>query len=73
MLISELNFPHLLAERDARLARELEQRRVIAERLTEQTAQQDSRRQAPTASPVGVPTAGRWHRRTAPHAQEAAC
>jgi hypothetical protein len=32
MLISELTFPHLLAERDARLTRELEQRRVIEER-----------------------------------------
>ena len=33
MLISELTFPHLLAEREARLTRELEQRRVVLERL----------------------------------------
>jgi hypothetical protein len=33
MLISELTFPHLLAERDAQLTRELEWRRVANERL----------------------------------------
>ncbi|RXZ67780.1 hypothetical protein [Agromyces albus] len=33
MLISELSFPHLQAEREARLTRELEQRRVVRERL----------------------------------------
>ena len=32
MLISELTFPHLLAEREARLARELERRRLVLER-----------------------------------------
>lgn len=32
MLISELSFPHLQAEREARLTRELEQRRVVLER-----------------------------------------
>jgi hypothetical protein len=38
MLISELQFSHLREEQDARLARELEQRRVIEERLEEQRA-----------------------------------
>ena len=38
MWISELTFPHLLAEREARLTRELEQRRVVLERLDEATA-----------------------------------
>jgi hypothetical protein len=32
MLISELTFPHLLAEQDAQLTRELEWRRVANER-----------------------------------------
>lgn len=35
MLVSELNFPHVMAEREARLTRELEQRRVVLERLAE--------------------------------------
>ena len=33
MLISELTFPHLMAEREAQLTRELERRRVLLERL----------------------------------------
>ena len=33
MLISEITFPHLQAEREAQLTRELEQRRVMTERL----------------------------------------
>jgi hypothetical protein len=37
MLISELTFPHLLAEREARLTRELERRRVVLERLDDAT------------------------------------
>ncbi|MBT2517795.1 hypothetical protein J7E29_10150 [Streptomyces sp. ISL-90] len=36
MLISELNFPHIQAEREARLTRELEQRRVVLERIEEE-------------------------------------
>lgn len=36
MLISELNFPHMLAEREARLTRELEWRRVVRERIEEE-------------------------------------
>ena len=35
MLISELSFPHLQAEREAQLTRELERRRVALERLEE--------------------------------------
>jgi hypothetical protein len=38
MLISELTFPHLLAEREAQLTRELEQQRVLRERLEEEAA-----------------------------------
>ena len=38
MLISELSFPHLQAAHDARLAQELERRRVVQERLAEQGA-----------------------------------
>jgi hypothetical protein len=33
MLISEITFPHLQAEREAQLTRELERRRVLTERL----------------------------------------
>ena len=33
MLISELTFPHLMAEREAQLTRELERRRMLLERL----------------------------------------
>ena len=32
MLISEITFPHLQAEREAQLARELERRRALHER-----------------------------------------
>ncbi|WP_308797383.1 hypothetical protein [Agromyces silvae] len=35
MQISEHLFPHLLAEHDARIERELEQRRMVAERIAE--------------------------------------
>jgi hypothetical protein len=35
MLISELTFPHMLAEREAQLTRELERRRVLLERLAD--------------------------------------
>ena len=44
MLISELTFPHLLAEHEARLTRELEQRRVVLERLDDETAGRPARR-----------------------------
>jgi hypothetical protein len=36
MYISEATFPHLLAARDARIADELERRRVLEERMAEQ-------------------------------------
>lgn len=36
MQISEHLFPHLIAEHDARIERELEQRRVVLERLAEE-------------------------------------
>lgn len=35
MFISEVAFPHLMADRDARLAHELERRRVVDERRLE--------------------------------------
>jgi hypothetical protein len=38
MLISEITFPHLQAEREAQLTRELEQRRVMTERLDGESA-----------------------------------
>ena len=44
MLISELTFPHLLAENEARLTRELERRRVVRERLDDETTDRPSRR-----------------------------
>ena len=46
MLISELAFPHLMAEREAQLTRELERRRVLLERLDDGS---------------GRPTRGRRH------------
>ena len=49
MLISELSFPHLQAARDARLAQELERRRVVLERLDEQGAGRTRRAAARTA------------------------
>jgi hypothetical protein len=50
MLISELTFPHLMAEREAQLTRELERRRVLLERLDNGS---------------GRPTRGRRHDRAA--------
>lgn len=58
MLISEVTFPHLLAEREARLTRELERRRVVAERLEEE-APRPRRRASPTGSSERMPRAGR--------------
>ena len=56
MLISEITFPHLQAEREAQLTRELERRRVLNERLDgEPVAAHRSRssRKAPrTATPA---------------------
>ena len=39
MLITELSFPHLQAEHEAQLTRELERRRVALERVDEQPTQ----------------------------------
>lgn len=60
MLISELTFPHLLAEREAQLTRELERRRVVAERLEDAAPQSGRRmRHAPAGSSERMPRAGR--------------
>ncbi|MFF2496533.1 hypothetical protein [Agromyces sp. NPDC058064] len=44
MLISESTFPHLRAAEEARLAHELERRRVAAERLAEPASTEPRRR-----------------------------
>jgi hypothetical protein len=55
MQISEHLFPHLIAEHDARIERELEQRRVVLERLAEE--------QQGDASPTRARRhSGRWSR-----------
>jgi len=60
MLISELTFPHLLAEREARLTRELERRRVVRERLDDETAPsaRTRTRRTRTVSSERMPRAG---------------
>lgn len=53
MLISESTFPHLRAAEEIRLARELERRRVVNERLAEgepQAAHDEPRRHRPRRS-----------------------
>ena len=47
MLISELSFPHLQAEREAQLTRELERRRVALERRDEQARPSTRRARRP--------------------------
>jgi len=62
MLISELNFPHLTAAREARLTAELERRRVALERLGEPPARSTRRlfrRAASVASGERMPRTGR--------------
>jgi hypothetical protein len=62
MLISELSFPHLQAEREAQLTRELERRRVALERLDEQEPRARSTRrgrQSHVMSRERMPRAGR--------------
>lgn len=60
MLISELTFPHLLAEREAQLTRELERRRVVAERLEDEAPRAHRRSShVPTGSSERMPRAGR--------------
>lgn len=58
MLVSELNFPHLMAEREARLTRELERRRVVLERLGEETARPARTRRTRAVSSERMPRAG---------------
>ena len=58
MLISELTFPHLLAEREARLTRELEQRRVVLERLGEAATPRARRNGVGVSSSERMPRAG---------------
>ncbi len=57
MLISELSFPHLQAAADARLAQELERRRVVQERLGDQGTWRLRRRAARAASSERMPRA----------------
>jgi hypothetical protein len=59
MLISELTFPHLMAEREAQLTRELERRRVLLERLDDGSVRPTRRRRhGPSASSERMPRAG---------------
>ncbi|HKH07951.1 MAG TPA: hypothetical protein VKA62_03295 [Agromyces sp.] len=68
MLISEITFPHLQAEREAQLTRELERRRVLNERLDGDPVtahrSRSSRKAARTAAPAtrrsGDMTGGAW-------------
>jgi hypothetical protein len=58
MLISELTFPHLMAEREAQLTRELERRRVALERLDDVPARPTrGRRHGHEASSERMPRA----------------
>ncbi|MFF2271831.1 hypothetical protein ACFVTX_06140 [Agromyces sp. NPDC058136] len=61
MLISESTFPHLRAAEEARLAHELERRRVAAERLAERAPTEPrrhrTRRARRTAAEGGWATA----------------
>jgi hypothetical protein len=60
MLISELTFPHLMAEREAQLTRELERRRVLLERLDDGSGRPTRRRRhGHSASSERMPRAGR--------------
>jgi len=60
MLISELTFPHLMAEREAQLTRELERRRVLLERLDDGSGRPTrERRHGHPASSERVPRARR--------------
>ena len=60
MLISELTFPHLLAEREARLTRDLERRRVVLERIGDTSARAAGRRTRHAQAVAGerMPRAG---------------
>lgn len=62
MLVSELNFPHLMAAREARLTEELERRRVVLERLDDERARpartRTRTRRTRTVSSERMPRAG---------------
>lgn len=59
MLISELTFPHLMAEREAQLTRELERRRVLLERLDDGSGRPTRRRRHGRSAPSErMPRAG---------------
>lgn len=60
MLISEVSFPHLVADRDARLAQELERRRILEERMAESAPEQASTPSAP--EPAARRPSARWAR-----------
>ena len=47
MLVTELSFPHLQVEREVRLTRELERRRVISERLAADARREPDRQSRP--------------------------
>lgn len=48
MLVTELSFPHLQAEREVRLTRELERQRVVAERVAPDAQQRRTAWRRPT-------------------------
>lgn len=61
MLISESTFPHLRAAEEARIARELERRRVAAERQTEpEPARNEPRRHRPLRARRAATAGGGW-------------
>ena len=64
MLISELTFPHLLAEHEAHLTRELERRRVVLERLNDETADRPARRHSRRVGAVASERMPRAERET---------
>jgi hypothetical protein len=53
MYISEATFPHLMAEREVRLAHELERRRIIHERRAEERPAGTATIGAGSAAPFG--------------------
>ena len=55
MLISEITFPHLQAEREAQLTRELERRRVLNERLDGDPVTAHRRRSSRNAARTATP------------------
>ncbi|MFF2388124.1 hypothetical protein [Agromyces sp. NPDC058104] len=63
MLISESTFPHLRAAEEARLARELERRRVVAERQAgddSEPAHREPRRHRPRRARRAATAGSGW-------------